>query len=243
MKCLLAADRRHRELAGHHADPAGRRRAFGEALEVLGPRQRTHDPRARLAGHPADGRLDETGLIDRIGRGGRTRRRSPFPSGLRATRSPSPRGGSGPCRRTAARAAWRSGLASASARSATPARASPRPSPLSAGSSVAKPVSVFAAFGPNAYTASLDMKNTRPREIADARYDLFRRPFRSPDAVRADRHRHLAEDLGAIGRRPDDEERAGFRADVELAVGEHRRCLLQRPELLAPAAPCRVSRS
>src|SRR6185369_6467058 len=44
----------------------------------------------------------------------------------------------------------------------------------------------------------------------------------------------LAENLGAIGERPHDEELAAFRADVELAVGHHERRLLDGAERLAP---------
>src|SRR3989442_4579481 len=40
------------------------------------------------------------------------------------------------------------------------------PSPFSAGASTARPVTGFAVFGPIAYTASLDTKNTRPCDTA-----------------------------------------------------------------------------
>ncbi len=49
-----------------------------------------------------------------------------------------------------------------------------------------------------------------------------------------DRQLDLAQDLRAIGVRPDDEELAALGADVELAVGQHERRLLHRAERLRP---------
>ena len=69
------------------------------------------------------------------------------------------------------------------------------PSPFSAGASTAVPVSVFAAFGPIAYTASLETKKMRPRDTAAPRENRLRRAFLLLRAVLAHRQLHFAQDL------------------------------------------------
>ena len=56
-------------------------------------------------------------------------------------------------------------------------------------------------------------------------------------AVRADRQLDLAEHLGLVRVRPQDEELPAFSAHVDLAVGQHRRRLLHRSEILLPQLP------
>src|SRR6267143_5766614 len=86
------------------------------------------------------------------------------------------------------------------------------PSAFSAGASTARPVTGFAVFGPIAYTASLDTKNTRPCDTA-APPRIGSGVPSSCCALLLLRELDDAENVGAVRLRPQDEELAAFGPD------------------------------
>ena len=164
---LLAVERRDRILARRGVDPAGRRRAVRVRVERLVPRQRPHDARARLAGNRAGGRLDDPRLIDR-GRGRRER------AGRHRALQPLQRPGGGglvaqePSLRIEQSRPQLHGLAGLEHHLGRRHLQERRLAFALLGRHVNRVAGhrLRRVRGPMAYTASLDTKNTRPRETA-----------------------------------------------------------------------------